>query len=188
MKPSESAPSFPRSLYGPLLLGLLALPVSVSCLAQAMAMVSSGSLPSAGIYGGQLVREIDDARNGDRWLLVVDPEHSAGPGRWILLHGPTAFSSTFAARESRDTPAAPIAVAAAAADPIVIHTGDRIVVAEDTSISESRLEAVAMGPAVRGTSFNARLAIGGKTLQVMALAPGHARFGAPPEAQVAEAQ
>src|ERR1035438_2936422 len=49
-------------------------------------MISSPGPSSAyAAPGGDLVREIDDPRNGDRWLLMRDESHPAGPGLFRLV-------------------------------------------------------------------------------------------------------
>jgi predicted secreted protein len=64
----------------------------------------------------------------------------------------------------------------------VIHTGDLLVVEENTAVVEARLEAVALGPAWAGSSFDVRLKIGGKVVRAIALASGRAVFS--PETEV----
>jgi hypothetical protein len=58
----------------------------------------------------------------------------------------------------------------------VIRSGDRLIVERNTSVVEERLEAVALGPAMKGASLEVRLAIGGNVLRAVALGPGHATF------------
>jgi flagella basal body P-ring formation protein FlgA len=58
----------------------------------------------------------------------------------------------------------------------IIRGGDRLVVEQNTAVIEARLEAVALGPARRGATFQARLKIGGKVVRVVALAPGRAEL------------
>jgi flagella basal body P-ring formation protein FlgA len=60
----------------------------------------------------------------------------------------------------------------------VIRAGDRLVVEENTAVIEARLEAVALGPAALGSSFDVRLKLGGKVARAVALAPGRAAFQA----------
>lgn len=57
-----------------------------------------------------------------------------------------------------------------------IHPGERLIVEENTSVVEARLEAVALGPAAIGAPFDARLAIGGRVVRVVALGAGRARI------------
>jgi hypothetical protein len=118
---------------------------------------------------GEAVREIDDPHTGDRWLLLRDPGHPGGPGRLERVRGQgnTAREKGHGGLDpaSYRIPQSP-----------VIRAGDRLVIEEDTTVISSRLAAVALGPAVIGASFEARLQIGGKVVQAVALAPGRAAF------------
>ena len=112
---------------------------------------------------GEIVREIDDPHTGARWLLMRNPIYPAGPGRLVLVGGMHIAALRPGAPEVE--PPHP-----------VIHAGDRLIVEENTAVVESRLEAVALGPAVVGSPLDARLKIGGKIVRAMALAPGRAAF------------
>ena len=126
---------------------------------------------------GAVIREIDDPRNGDCWLLVRDPSHPGGPGRLVLAavagvqsrRGRTAKQRLLAAEHRALTP--------------VIRGGDRLIVEEKTAVVEARLEAVALGPAVAGAPLQVRLAIGGKVVRAVALAPGRASLAPDLEAK-----
>lgn len=127
------------------------------------------------------LREICDAPNGARWLLLRDPEHPGGPGR-LALAAPVGSdrvvlpanqavnqaTNQAADREPILPPAQP-----------VIRGGDRLVVEESSPVVEGRFEAVALGPAAVGSVFEARLKVGGKPVQVVALGPGRAALGSP---------
>lgn len=116
----------------------------------------------AGQTGDEVVREIRDPYSGNHWLLVRDLNDRGGPGRLVLLaHGASV------------SPAGDRPVAAAAAMP-VIHAGDALVVEEHTAILDARLEALALGTAVMGAEFKARLKVGGKVVRVLALGVGRA--------------
>jgi predicted secreted protein len=65
----------------------------------------------------------------------------------------------------------------------VIHTGDALILEENTALVEARLEAVALGPAVSGLAFNVRLKIGGNVVRAVALGPGRAAFAPESEAR-----
>ena len=125
----------------------------------------SSAFPSP---GGEIVREIDDPRNGDRWLLMRDESHPAGPGRLRLVS--TLRGGRMDPSQARQT--AP----AADTPPPVIRAGERVVVEENTAVVEAHFEAVAMGPAWAGSSFNVRLSIGGRVMRAVAQGPGRAIF------------
>ncbi len=117
--------------------------------------------------GEEVFREIDDPATGDRWLLVRDTDDPGGPGRMVLAaRGLSMPSGSGSIRTS------------AARAPLlpVIRAGDRVIVEENTPVVEARLEAIALGPAFTGSVFEARLEIGGKVVQAVALGPGRAAF------------
>jgi hypothetical protein len=111
------------------------------------------------VPGDEIIREIDDPRNGDRWLLVRGDSHPGGPGLLLLV---SAVQNK--TRQAGPEPAAPP----------IIRTGDRVIVEENTAAVEARLEAVALNPAWPGSLFNVRLTVGGKVLRVRAAGPGRA--------------
>lgn len=117
---------------------------------------------SSRVSPADIVREIDDPHTGDRWLLMRDASHPGGPGRLLLVS---------AARiELRQTGLEAETV------PPVIRTGDRVIVEENTAVLESRLEAIALSPAIAGSALNVRLILGGKVVRVVAAGPGRAVF------------
>jgi len=122
---------------------------------------SSAPVSTSTVRGNEILREIDDPRNGDRWLLVRDDSHSGGPGLLVLV----------SADRLQPRQAMP---ALAAAQPPIIHAGDHVIVEENTAVVEARLEATAMSPAQAGSPLNVRLTMGGKVLRVLAAAPGRA--------------
>lgn len=131
-------------------------------------MLVSGALQPVSPLGGDVVREIDDPHNGDRWLLVMDVNHPAGPGRLFRAgadRGQLELAARGSATQSGGQSAAP-----------VIHAGDRIIVEENTPVVASRLEAVAMGPALVGAALSVRLRMGGRVLRAVAVASGRARI------------
>jgi hypothetical protein len=143
-------------------------------------LISAPGLVSVPPYSpGQLVRIIDDPSLGDRWLLIRDPNHPGGPGRLVL-------ASRTRSEAGRNGSAGVPDVGKPGADQVlaspVIHTGDLLVVEENTAVVEARLEAVALGPAWAGSSFDVRLKIGGKVVRAIALASGRAVFS--PETEV----
>lgn len=147
--------------------------------------------------GGEVVREIDDPHNGDRWLLFRDNENPGGPGRLVRVQAGFAgryltADAAVVPRRLEVTPAevsggVPVASGPAAGIPDaplpVIRTGDHLMLEENTAVVEAHLEAVAMGPALAGSPFSVRLKIGGKVVRAVALGPGRAAFLADTEAR-----
>jgi hypothetical protein len=121
---------------------------------------------------GELLREIDDPNNGDRWLLTRDESHPGGPGLLMLVSTARINAAINLAVPGRSTQASPEAEIAAP----IIRTGDRVIVEENTPVVEVRLEAVAMGPALAAAPFSVRLSIGGRVVRAVAIAPGRAVF------------
>ena len=119
---------------------------------------------------GETFREIDDPSTGDRWLLVAG--HPGGPGRLVLAGRQESV------QYGAEKPAMQLAPAG---ERPVIQAGDTLVLEEHSAVVEARLEAVALGPAVRGAPFKARLKIGGKVVRAVAAAAGRAVL-APEEA------
>lgn len=129
--------------------------------------VLAGILPLKLAFGqgsahgaGEILREIDDPQNGDRWLLVEDARHPGGPG--LLLRAGEAVVEMKPAAPAADAPLP------------IIHAGERIVVEEHTAIVDARLEAVAMNPAWMESVLNVRLVVGGRVMRARATAPGRA--------------
>jgi hypothetical protein len=120
-----------------------------------------------------VLREIEDPSTGDLWLLLRDRSRSGGPGRLVL-----ARQQTDAQRAAFRGPAQPVP----AGERPVIHNGDAVIVEEHTARVDARLEAIALGPAVKGAQFKARLKIGGRVVRVVAVSPGRAVFA--PESEV----
>ncbi len=106
----------------------------------------------------RVLAEIDDAQLGTRWLLRSDPAHPGGPGVMML---------SFYAKK----PHSNASFSLVAAHP-VIRGGDRLIVEERSPVVEARLEAIALGSATAGSSFRARLKIGGKIVRAIALGSG----------------
>jgi hypothetical protein len=123
----------------------------------------------------QVVRVIADPHSGERWLLLRDAGHPAGPGRLVK-----------AVDRGKVQEGAPIAATPGTNDGLfrlVIRAGDRLVVEENTAVAEARLEAVALGPAAAGAALEVRLRMGGKVVRAVALAPGRAAFASGMEAR-----
>jgi hypothetical protein len=122
---------------------------------------------------GTLVREINDPHNGDHWFLIRDSSRPGGPGRMVL-----AGATSEQARRQGANVASPAASRQLNVPrPIpVIHSGDRVIIEEDTVRVDVRLQAVALGPAVNGSPLNVRLTIGGNVVRAVALGPGRVAF------------
>jgi hypothetical protein len=130
---------------------------------QRVSILSSGAVSRDAAASGEILREIDDPHNGDRWLLIRDDNHSAGPARLVLVSAARGSASeTRRTAPGTETP------------PPLIRAGDRVVVEEHSSVVDAHLEAVAMEPAWAGSAFNARLSIGGQTVRAVAAATGRA--------------
>ncbi len=112
----------------------------------------------------EIVREIADPHTGARWLLLRDQSHPGGPGRLVQVE-----STRNQARRDK----AAVELAQRDLRP-VIHAGERLIVEENSPVVETRLEAVALGPAAIGSPLHVRLTIGGKVLRAVALATGRA--------------
>jgi len=119
----------------------------------------------------QVVRAIEDAATGSRWVLVRDGRYPGGPGHLILV-------GSLQSRDVRNESGPALVSGAAESYPTlplpVIRAGDRLIVEENTPVVEARLQALALGAAAAGSAFPARLEIGGKVVRVVALGPGRA--------------
>jgi hypothetical protein len=165
-------------------------------------------LPASARPDGEILREIDDPSSGQRWLLMRDDSHPGGPGLLLRAGGgqpaaspaqpalasnaappaqadprAQAAAQTQTAPQARNLPQAQT-LSQAQTEPPVIRSGDHLVIEEDTPTVAARLEAVALTAAWPGSSFNARLAIGGRVVAAVALGPGRAAFQPqPPQPQ-----
>jgi hypothetical protein len=128
--------------------------------ARRVMLSSSDSTPLPRSNAGEMLREIDDPNNGDRWLLVRDASHPAGPGLLLLVSSTRAVTTH--STPTAETPAP------------IIRIGDRVIVEENTALVNARLEGVAMAPASAGLAFSVRLSIGGQVMRAVAIAPGRA--------------
>jgi hypothetical protein len=147
-----------------------------------MVMISSKGLNAGTIQdGGEVVREIDDPHNGARWLLMRDSSHPGGPGRMVPGGEPRGKALNHV-RKGAGTVTAQYQPGSAPVQP-VIRAGDRLIVEENTAVAQAWLEAVALGPAAVGSPLDARLAIGGRVVRVVALAAGRAALPAETEAR-----
>jgi len=142
------------------LLTLLTRPLLPAC-----GQTAPAGAPSAEQRLGPVIREIDDSATGDRWLLVRNATNPAGPGRMVrVAAGKSNSAGGVAGGPTRKGQQGP----GAAPERPAIHAGDAVIVEEHTPVVDARLEAVALGSAVVGAQFKARLTIGGKVVRAVA--------------------
>lgn len=115
-----------------------------------------------------IFREIVDASNGLRWVVLRDDGHSGRPGRLVPAKPEDEVRSSAGSAGGG-------AFLPAVAMPC-IHAGDRVLVEEHTAAADGYLEAVAMEPAVPGSVLRLRLKIGGRIVRAVAVAPGKAEL------------
>lgn len=129
------------------------------------------------------VREVVDAGTGARWLLVRDPAHPSGPGRWIR-----AEAGTRKTERAKGTPrtrgaaeAGSVMELGAVKPPpaILIRGGDPVIVEQQTPVLTARLAAVALEPTTAGRLFEVRLKATGARVWAIALGPGEAKLAPP---------
>lgn len=115
------------------------------------------------------LREIEDPSTHERWLLIRDLHHSAGPAllvRQSQISGCTFLASgTMNSGSGFEVRMRPLPV---------IHAGDRVILSEHTKISDAELEATALEPAALGDLVRVRLKFSGFTLLAIAAAQGRA--------------
>ncbi|HEY1802997.1 MAG TPA: hypothetical protein VGG45_00820 [Terracidiphilus sp.] len=128
---------------------------------------------------GRVIRVIDDAATGDRWLLIRDAAHPGGPGKMVR----TEIAAMKLAGDRSKAESEPAKRNAHATVRLVIRAGDRVIVEEHTPVVDARLEAVALESAKVETELPVRLKIGGKVVRVVALASGEARLADLPGAR-----
>jgi len=112
--------------------------------------------------GAEIFREIDDPKDGARWLLSRDLSNPGGPG---VLTPAGSSPSRIPRLKAGARPGATIPVP-------VIRAGDRLILEEHSAVVDGRLEAVALGPAAVGSTLKVRLTIGGGVVRARALAAG----------------
>jgi hypothetical protein len=131
-----------------------------------MILTVSGSALGQSSGRGEIIREIDDASTGDRWLLERNEQNPGGPGRLVRVAAHPGAHGGASARAADQT---------GEAQPLpIIHAGDRLIVEEHTAVVDAVLEARALNPAAQGSTLEVRLTIGGNVVRAVALAPGRA--------------
>jgi hypothetical protein len=125
------------------------------------------------VLDAEAYREIIDPHTGDRWLLLKNRMHPAGPGRLVRVKGYGKQTGAMFSAAAKSRPASPP----------LIRAGDPLTVEEHSAIADVFLEAVALAPAIAGAEFDVRLKIGGKVVRAVALGAGRAAFAPRQEAQ-----
>lgn len=145
----------------------LALALAAQALAaqQLMRPANASSGPRS-TPGSSIVRELEDAQTGDRWLLVRDPNRPAGPGRWILISGPGLAGRT----PEQLADLKPLAELPRP-EPLVLRAGDHVRVEKKTARMDACYEGVALEPAVKNALVPVRLKMGA-LVRGRVLAPG----------------
>lgn len=138
--------------------------ISIAALALAITAICAGraQVGPAEFRGQVAARILHDSPTGNTWILGRDPVHPGGPGHMVQLNSPAS---------GRIGPAQP-----AIDEPIVIHTGDRVVMEEETDIVHAGLEAVAIGNAATNHVLLVRVVIGGRIERAIAIKPGTVRW------------
>jgi hypothetical protein len=136
------------------------------------ASVAAGSAPASeaqpvSLSAMTVLSEREDPSTGDRWLLVPNPIHPEGPTRWVRVQSLASDKQGHPTGAGRGN-----GLTRNAAHPMVIHSGDKVIVEEHSAVVDARLEAVALGAAARGGELRVRLEVGGQVVPVVALEPG----------------
>ena len=173
MRGSERKCGHIRSRCGTAVCTLLLLLMTAQAIGQRKVLSpASAANPDSGIQNvsvqNSIFREIVDEASGVRWVVLRDEDHPGGPGHLLPVKPQVELRAPGHWAEARE-------VIPSAAAPCV-HTGDRVVVEEHTATADVHLEAVAMEPAVPGSTLRVRLKVGGKVAHAVALAPGKAEL------------
>jgi hypothetical protein len=126
----------------------------------------------------EATRVIDDSGAGVRWVLLRNSKRPGGPGRLIPIGIANDGVETpqWNPRARLDTREIPQKLRR------VILGGDPLIVEDHAGHAETRVEAVALGPAAVGQVFKARLKVDNATVNAIALSSGHATLAPPTEA------
>jgi hypothetical protein len=129
----------------------------------AMPVATPGSLP--------VVREIDDAQEGLRWLLVKNAD-TPGPGKLIPVARESVSSrNQLVGRNQSVNPRA-----GEAGFRPVIRAGEALTIEEYSDSAQIRLEGTATIPAAVGQIFKVRLMAGSATVNAIAIGPHRAKL------------
>jgi Chaperone for flagella basal body P-ring formation len=130
-------------------------------LAVSLALIA-GLVAQERAAGESVVTERTDLATGARWMLMRDASNGGGPARWVL--------------ETAGMDKATGGMLKAVERKLLIHSGDKIVVEEQTAVLHARFEATALTSAKSNESLRARITIGGRVLSARAIAPGLAEI------------
>jgi hypothetical protein len=180
-----------RARSGVIAGGLLIVAASAAAVAQRRegagpvpeaAVSSRSAVPPILLPAGEIVREIDDAGTGNRWLLERDARHPGGPGRMVRAEAMVAQRAAAQGAHERVAlgSGGTTAFPASPSQAPLIHSGDRLIVEQHSRVLDAALEAVALGPAALGGEFRVRLAVGGAVILAVATAPGRAIIASGP--------
>lgn len=100
---------------------------------------------------------IEDASLHTRWVLVVDPQHPAGPGHWVPA-GEVPPGMRMVAKEQKQPQ-------------VLVHTGEAVMVSHRTNTVNLQLEAKALENAAEGARLHVRLKTGA-IIEAIATATG----------------
>jgi hypothetical protein len=155
------------------------------------AIASADPVAAGELAAGDVVKEIDDPQNGNRWLLTRDPSRPGGPGLLRLAGVAPGGAGQRRGSAQGEPPHAALPPGPVSPEPVlpepvlpepvlpepvlpVIRSGDRIILEQHTRVVDARLEAVAIGPARAGAAFSARLLMGGGMVRAVAISAGRA--------------
>jgi hypothetical protein len=112
---------------------------------------------------------IEDLGTHRHWILLRNLSRPASPA--VLVETPSSLSCGRTSGEMSELLSAPDVRRFSLP---VIHAGDYLIVSEHTRVFDADLEATALKTAAIGDSLTVRLKFGGRTLSVVATAPGRA--------------
>lgn len=152
-------------------LGIMAL--SVATLSGASGQMEAGTTSSRGssfeppaddltLAHSSIFREINDPRNGIRWLLLVNALHPGEPGR--LVRADTVRNEAPSLKAAGQEALPPLQ--------LVIHAGERVILEEHSEVVDGRLDAIALNPAAVGGAVRVRLVVGGRVVRSLAVGVG----------------
>ncbi len=121
--------------------------------------------------GYRAMRIIDDHGTDRSWLMVQQSAHPEAPALLLQIRDNRSCAGLSIKGSERRPPTAD-----QKQHPPVIRPGDSVVLSENSSIAEGRLEAIALEPAAAGKVLTVRLRLGGSLLHAVATGHGTARL------------